>query len=134
MQPAAPSQLRGGLPGLRYFLEKLGIPGYIHSSEVQLAADQIGVDAAALTPFEEGHVVKVGRVELRGALAVRGQAVHTRSQERVLTACARLTLSRARRGAVLHTPGHSPGSVVLIVSVNGAEKFVLTADTLFPGR
>jgi len=34
---------------------------------------------------------------------------------------------------VVHTPGHSPGSVVLVVSVGGAEKLVLTADTLFPG-
>ena len=34
---------------------------------------------------------------------------------------------------VLHTPGHSPGSVVLVVSAGGAERLILTADTLFPG-
>ena len=34
---------------------------------------------------------------------------------------------------VLHTPGHSPGSVVLVVSVGGVERLVITADTLFPG-
>ena len=75
------------------------MPGYIHRTEVQLAANQIGVDASALTAIDDAEELQVGRVRLR----------------------------------VLHTPGHSPGSVVLIVSIDDIERLVLTADTLFPG-
>eukprot|EP00966_Prymnesium_polylepis_P033439 777539-Prymnesium_polylepis.1 len=78
VQPAAPAHV-GELPGLAYFLDK-GMPGYIHETEVALAAAQIGVDAAVLTPLAEDDVVDVGQVKLR----------------------------------VVHTPGHSPGSVVLV--------------------
>lgn len=96
--PSAPAHL-SNLPGLRYFLTELSIPGYIHSIELQRAAEQIQVSETALTPMNEGDVLRVGAVELR----------------------------------VLHTPGHSPGSVVLIVSIEDKERLVLTADTLFPG-
>ena len=37
---------------------------------------------------------------------------------------------------VIHTPGHSPGGITIVVSVDGAEndeRFVITGDTLFPG-
>jgi len=33
----------------------------------------------------------------------------------------------------MHTPGHSPGSVVLVVRAGGSDRLLLTADTLFPG-
>ena len=45
---------------------------------------------------------------------------------------------RLRVGGVtlrlLHTPGHSPGSVVAVVADStGAERFAITGDTIFPG-
>ena len=34
---------------------------------------------------------------------------------------------------VIHTPGHSPGSMTLVVSIDGVDRLALTGDTLFPG-
>ena len=97
--PAAPAHLQS-LPGLRYFVDELSVPAYIHETERDMAALQTGVPHAALTPLTEGDEVRVGRVALR----------------------------------VLHTPGHSPGSIVLAVNVDGGDdRLLITADTIFPG-
>jgi len=34
---------------------------------------------------------------------------------------------------MIHTPGHSPGSITLVASINGSERLALTGDTIFPG-
>ena len=34
---------------------------------------------------------------------------------------------------VLHTPGHSPGSMVMVASVDGENRLAVTGDTVFPG-
>lgn len=34
---------------------------------------------------------------------------------------------------VIHTPGHSPGGMTLVVAVDGQERLALTGDTIFPG-
>ena len=33
----------------------------------------------------------------------------------------------------LHTPGHSPGGMSIVLSENGRERGIITGDTLFPG-
>ena len=87
------------LPGLRHFIE-LGLPAYIHSSELAVAAQQISVQAEQLSPLVDGDAVSVGSVRLR----------------------------------VLHTPGHSPGSIMLIATTDdGQPRLALSGDTVFPG-
>ena len=87
------------LPGLRHFVDR-GLTAYIHSRELAVAAQQVSVPIDALTPLEEGDVVRVGGVQLR----------------------------------VLHTPGHSPGSITLVASdADQVARLALTGDTVFPG-
>jgi glyoxylase-like metal-dependent hydrolase (beta-lactamase superfamily II) len=87
------------LAGVASFVGQ-NLPAWIHEKELQFAADQVAIDAAALSPLHDGSTVSVGGVTL----------------------------------AVKHTPGHSPGSVVLQVTDSaGAERLLITGDTLFPG-
>jgi len=87
------------LPGLRHFIE-LGLPVYIHASELAVAAQQISAQAEQLSPLGDGDEVSVGSVRLR----------------------------------VVHTPGHSPGSILLIATADdGQQRLALSGDTVFPG-
>ena len=89
-----------GIDGMRHWVEDRRVPAWIHAIELDQAAQQIGVDVAGLTPYEEGDVIAVGSVAMR----------------------------------VIHTPGHSPGSSVLVVKgASGAEKNAITGDTIFAG-
>ena len=53
------------LPGLRYFIQDLELPAYVHASERDAAAAQIDVPPASLTPLSDGEALRVGAVELR---------------------------------------------------------------------
>lgn len=53
------------IPGMRHGVAELGLPGYIHETELAVAAQQIGVAADALSPLSDGEVLHVGAVELR---------------------------------------------------------------------
>ena len=53
------------LPGLRYFVNDLSMPGYVHETERATAAMQIGLPAEALTSLADGDVLRVGAIELR---------------------------------------------------------------------
>ena len=53
------------LPGLRYFVNDLSLPGYIHETERATAAMQIGLAPGSLKPLSDGDVLSVGDVRLR---------------------------------------------------------------------
>lgn len=51
------------LPGLDHFVHA-GLPSYVHERELPTAAMQIGVEPTALTPVNDGDIVRIGAVEL----------------------------------------------------------------------
>lgn len=120
------------------------------------AAEVIGcnVTAALGTHFHYDHIGHAGHVPMGPGLVLPGLshfvgAVPTYIHEKELAAAAKQidvateSLSPVTDGdvlrvgavelRVLHTPGHSPGGVTLVASVDGMARLALTGDTIFPG-
>lgn len=76
---------------------------YCHASELPRVAKQIQIDAASLTPLEQGGTLPLG---------TSGGCIE-----------------------VLHTPGHSGGSVCLCAKASADAKphSLYVGDTIFPG-
>jgi glyoxylase-like metal-dependent hydrolase (beta-lactamase superfamily II) len=52
------------IPGLDHFVLNHSVPTYMHAIELATAAAQIGVEASALSPLQDGDVLRVGAVEI----------------------------------------------------------------------
>ena len=53
------------VPGMHHFVSDLGLPGYIHETELSVAAQQTSVSADALTPLRDGDELTIGEVTLQ---------------------------------------------------------------------
>ena len=53
------------VPGMHHFVSELGLPGYIHETELSVAAQQTSVSAHALTPLRGGDELTIGEVTLQ---------------------------------------------------------------------
>ena len=91
---------QGRIPGLREFVDDMGLVAHIHKVERDHAIRSTGVvHSNRVVGMKQGSRIELGKVSLR----------------------------------FLHTPGHSPGGMSIVLSHGGVEEAIITGDTLFPG-
>jgi len=106
------------VPGLREMGRQHGLKLYAHAFELGLISDQCGLEIDEIVPLHQGSTLGLGGGPGGGG-AAGGAASGVAGGVRL---------------EVLHTPGHSSGSICVCVQEEGRTSLVLVGDTVFPGQ